>query len=78
MEPTSEWLTTDEAAELADRHLESISRACRKGVLPAVKRGRQWFIRRADLEAYLADPPKPGPPKGTFPGRRPQDMDEEE
>ena len=59
-----EWLTTDEAAAYAGltgrRRSETVQRwigggLSDRGPLPATRTSRGWRVRRADLEAWLAD-----------------------
>lgn len=45
----------------------AVLKAMQRGNLPARKIGRQWFIRRADLEAFKESRRRPR----TGPGRRP-------
>ncbi|MBN1811797.1 MAG: helix-turn-helix domain-containing protein [Anaerolineae bacterium] len=48
----TEWITTAEAAELAGYTPSYIRKAIGRGVLHAKKRGRDWFLKRADVLAY--------------------------
>lgn len=50
-----EYYTPQEVADLLKLHYNTIRRMIKSGELPAEKIGRQWRIRRADLE-QLADP----------------------
>jgi excisionase family DNA binding protein len=58
-------LTVDEAAAITRESAFTIRKRCRDGVLPAAKHGRTWWIRRADLETYMAatntTPTEPAP-----------------
>lgn len=47
-------LTVDEAAAITRESAFTIRKRCRDGVLPAAKHGRTWWIRRVDLETYMA------------------------
>ena len=47
-------LTCEEAATLLRLHVRTVGRLLKQGTLPGVKVGRQWRLRRADLDAYLA------------------------
>jgi len=49
-----ELLTLDEAAAYLRVHRRTMGRLLRAGTVPGTKIGRQWRIRRADLEAALA------------------------
>jgi excisionase family DNA binding protein len=52
--PSRDWLTVKEAAALLGWHESSVRRALRKGRLRGEKFGRDWRIRRADVDAYRA------------------------
>ena len=59
-----EWLTTGEAAEVLGVSQARVRQLCGEGYLPATKRGRDWWIKRKDLEDYAALPPgKTGSPR---------------
>jgi excisionase family DNA binding protein len=45
-------LTVEEAAELKAVHRQSVRVAIREGRLPAVMKGRMYFVARADLDAW--------------------------
>ena len=47
-------LTCEEAAAHLRLHVRTVGRLLNQGKLPGVKVGRQWRLRRADLDAYLA------------------------
>jgi len=49
-----ELLTCEEAASHLRLHVRTVGRLLKQGTLPGVKVGRQWRLRRADLDAYLA------------------------
>ena len=49
-----ELLTCEEAATHLRLHPRTVGRLLKQGTLPGVKVGRQWRLRRADLDAYLA------------------------
>ncbi|MDP9370210.1 MAG: helix-turn-helix domain-containing protein [Chloroflexota bacterium] len=46
-------LTCEEAATYLRLHPRTVGRLLTAGKLPGVKVGRQWRLRRADLDAYL-------------------------
>lgn len=46
-------LTVSETAELLGTSERSVRRACQFEQLPALKLGRQWRIRRRDIEELL-------------------------
>lgn len=52
---TDEYYTPQEVADLLKLHYNTIRRMIKSGELPAEKIGRQWRIRKADLE-QLAEP----------------------
>ena len=65
-----ELLTCEEAAAYLRVHPRTVTRLLTAGKLPGVKIGRQWRLRKADLEAYLAgervaDRSDPAAPKPT-------------
>ena len=49
-----ELLTCEEAAAYLRVHPRTVTRLLTAGRLPGVKVGRQWRLRKADLDAYLA------------------------
>ena len=49
-----ELLTRVEAAAYLRVHPRTVGRLLRAGSLPGVKVGRQWRLRKADLDAYRA------------------------
>ena len=49
-----ELMTCAEAAAYLRLHERTIGRLLKQGVLPGVKVGRQWRLRKADLDAHLA------------------------
>ena len=59
-----ELLTCEEAAAYLRLAPQTVYRLLRAGALPGVKVGRQWRVRRADLDAYLACPPAAPPGRG--------------
>lgn len=50
----AKYLTTPEAAEIAEVSVRAITQACTEGRLPAVKIGRQWMITKSGLRSYIA------------------------
>ena len=48
-----EFLTTDEVLEYLRVNARTVYRLIRNGDLPAVRIGRQWRIRRNDLDQWL-------------------------
>ncbi len=64
----SELLTLEEAATYLRVHHRTMGRLLRNGTVPGTKIGRQWRIRRADLDAHFGAPRTAGP---AGPGERP-------
>ena len=50
----SDLLTLAEAAAYLRVHRRTMARLLRQGVVPGTKIGRQWRVRKADLDAVLA------------------------
>jgi excisionase family DNA binding protein len=48
----SEYVTTTEAAQVWRVSLQAISARINRGNLPAIRVGRDWLIRRSDLDRY--------------------------
>ncbi|NLF00543.1 MAG: helix-turn-helix domain-containing protein [Anaerolineales bacterium] len=59
----TEWITTQESAELTGYNLEYIRQMIRRGVIGAEKRGRDWWVDRASIEAYAEEMKRLGPAK---------------
>ena len=55
-ETTQELLTPDEVARYLRVAPQTVYRLLRCGECPGVKVGRQWRVRRSDLEACLTNP----------------------
>lgn len=49
-----QYLTTDELLEYLQINIRTIYRLVKAGQIPAVRVGRQWRFRRADIDAWLA------------------------
>jgi len=47
-------MTPDQAAEYLHLHRDTVRRLLRQGTLPGRKVGKQWRIRKHDLDAYLS------------------------
>ena len=71
------FLTTEEVLDYLQVNLRTVYRLIKAGKIPAVRVGRQWRFKRADLDAWLdgqrtrrsrAAPPAP-PPAVTPTGR---------
>jgi excisionase family DNA binding protein len=50
-----EWITTAEAAELTGYNLEYIRQMIRRRVIVAEKKGRDWWVDRASIEAHAEE-----------------------
>lgn len=48
-----EWITVDEAADQSGYNPQHIRRLARAGKIGAEKKGRDWWIDRDKLRAYL-------------------------
>jgi len=58
------WLTTKEAAEKVGLTYVRINQLIKSGELPAEKRGRDYFVREADVDRLKDRPERRGrPPK---------------
>ena len=55
MDQPSDWLTTDEAAQILRMHPETVRRWAREGLIPAAKLGNRggFRFRREDLDRFL-------------------------
>jgi excisionase family DNA binding protein len=42
-------------AEMFECNRETVKRMARRGEIPAFKFGKQWYVRKEDLEGFLAD-----------------------
>ena len=60
----SELLTLDEAASYLRVHRRTMGRLLRDGTVPGTKIGRQWRIRRTDLDALTTNPTRASRPHG--------------
>jgi excisionase family DNA binding protein len=57
---TVEMLTMREAATILRMRPDSIIRIIKRGELPGRKVGKQWLVRRSDVEALVALPEPQG------------------
>lgn len=63
-----EWLTTAQVAQVLNCGLHNVRRLIKSGSLQAEKVLDRWLVSRSSLDAYIENPPKPGPkPKGSKP-----------
>ena len=58
-----EWITTQEAAALTGYSADYFRKAIRRGRLLGRKRGRDWFMDRAEVLAYAEEMQRLGPAK---------------
>lgn len=56
-------LTTTEAAAELGIQANSVKRLCQRETLKAVKRGRDWFISKDEVERYKVERRKAGRPR---------------
>jgi excisionase family DNA binding protein len=56
------FLKTEDVLDWLQVTPRTVYRLIRTGELPAVRVGRQWRFRKADLESWLAAREAPGPP----------------
>jgi excisionase family DNA binding protein len=52
---SKEILDVQDLAEIFKCSREKIKRMARRGNLPALKFGKHWYVRRKDLERFLAN-----------------------
>jgi excisionase family DNA binding protein len=50
---SEEFLSPRQAGEIADCHNDTIRRAIEAGFLPAQRVGRNWIIKRKDLNGWI-------------------------
>jgi excisionase family DNA binding protein len=50
-----EWLTTAEAAELAGYHVKYVRRLVKDGKIAGRKRGRDWWVDKQSVLAYVRE-----------------------
>lgn len=58
-----EWVTTEEAAELTGYKPVSLRWLARKGRIRGHKRGRDWYLDKANVLAYVEEMERLGPAK---------------
>ena len=59
------FLTTEEVLEYLQVNLRTVYRLIKAGKIPAVRVGRQWRFRRADIDAWLTTQQTPSPAVAT-------------
>lgn len=65
----TEWITTQEAAELSGYHIEYVRELIRKQRIDAEKKGNSWWVKKASIftlleEASQANDKRNGPKSG--------------
>ena len=63
----SDWITTDEAADLSGYHSDHVRRLILDKKIKAQKWGRDWQVSRSDLMAYVRRMEKAGEKRGPKP-----------
>jgi excisionase family DNA binding protein len=63
LEQNSDWITTQEAAELIGVSRDHVTHLLRVGHLEGNKLLRDWLVSRTSAEQYAAQDRKPGPRK---------------
>jgi len=58
-----EVMKPEEAASYLRLHLRTVQKMAREGALPAIRLGRLWRFRKADLEQWLHDSVSTGQPR---------------
>ncbi|GCE49253.1 excisionase family DNA binding protein [Thermosporothrix hazakensis] len=61
IDASREYITTPQAAERSGLTRTYLAQLLRKGTLEGFQLGRDWFVYRDSLEAFLRTPRKPGP-----------------
>jgi excisionase family DNA binding protein len=65
------FLTTEEVLDYLQVNLRTVYRLIKAGKIPAVRVGRQWRVKRADLDAWLeSQGTRKRPPAGVAPRPR--------
>ena len=64
--PDEEYITVQQAAELASLTARHIRWLLERGLVTGIKPGRDWLLTRSAVMAYIKQERKPGP----RPGRR--------
>jgi excisionase family DNA binding protein len=70
-------LTLAEAAAYLRVHRRTLTRLLRDGLVPGVKIGRQWRVRKADLDAYFTRAVGPTTGNGSARPRDSSSVDQE-
>lgn len=65
----TEWITTQEAAELSGYHVEYVRELIRNQKIDAEKKGNSWWVKKASFIAFLEEASqskdkRTGPKKG--------------
>jgi excisionase family DNA binding protein len=51
----TEWITTAEAAEMMRYHVKYVRRLVKGGKIAGAKRGRDWWVDKASVVAYIEE-----------------------
>jgi excisionase family DNA binding protein len=65
------FLTTEEVLDYLQVNLRTVYRLIKAGKIPAVRVGRQWRFRKADIDAWLESQRPRNARAGSSPGPRP-------
>ncbi len=57
------YFTTTEASELLGLDRRTVSQYCKRGILDAVKVGRDWLLPKSEVDRYKKERHRPGNPK---------------
>jgi excisionase family DNA binding protein len=52
-EPTHEWLTTKEVADIIRKDRDYVARQCANGALKAKTLGNDWRIHQTSVDAFM-------------------------
>ena len=64
MESMDDWITTEEAADIAGYHPNHVRRLMRRGVIRGKKFNTAWMISKESLLAYLEKAKQSGEKRG--------------
>ena len=59
----TEWITAREAADLTGYHVKYVRRLVKEGRIVGRKRGRDWWVDKASVRAYVDEMKRLGPSK---------------
>jgi len=61
--PSSEWISIAEATRLLGYHVKYVRRLVKEGRIAGRKRGRDWWVDKASVKAYINEMKRLGPSK---------------